>query len=106
VETIVATGTWLYDGDVPTTVQVVMLDHDFWHTVGVADGDVAPDEAPVLNDQGHLFYVRHRPGWPNGDSSFWPDTQGFHSSDEAVAAAEAAVPGPVTWQWKPAQHSS
>jgi hypothetical protein len=98
VETIVATGTWMYDGVAPATVRVVMLDYDFWHTLGEADDDLEVDESPQLNADGRLYYVRHRPGWPDGERTFWPDSPGFDTLEEAVAAAESAVPGPNRWQ--------
>jgi hypothetical protein len=98
VETIVATGRWMYDGVAPATIRVVMLDYDFWYAVGEAGADLEPDESPQLNAHGRLYYVRHRPGWPDGDRRFWPDSQGFQTLEEAVAAAESVVPGPVTWQ--------
>jgi hypothetical protein len=98
VESVVATGVWLYDGMVPTTIRVVMLDYDFWYAVSAADGDLEPGEAPQLNHEGRLYYVRHRPGWPDDDRSFWPDSQGFHTLAEAIVAAEAIVPGPIKWQ--------
>ncbi|GIE97510.1 hypothetical protein Ari01nite_49750 [Paractinoplanes rishiriensis] len=98
VETVVATGWWMYDGIVPIPVRVVMLDYDFWYALGEADGDLDPDEAPRLNPDGRLYYVRHRPGWPEGDQHFWPDSQGFLTLEEALAAAEAAISGPVRWQ--------
>jgi hypothetical protein len=98
METIVATGQWVYGGVTPTTVLVVMLDYDFWYAVGEADNDLEEDESPQLNPEGRLYYVRHRPGWPNGEQLFWPDSQGFHTVDDAIAAAEAAVPGPIIWQ--------
>ena len=93
-----ATGLWMYDGVAPTTVRVVKLDYDFWYAIGEADDNLEADESPQLNADGCLFYVLHRPGWPAGGGSFWPDSMGFHTLDEAVAAAEAAVPGPVVWQ--------
>jgi hypothetical protein len=97
VESVVATGVWLYDEVAPTTVRVVMLDYDFWCGLGAADGELGPDEAPEPNDEGRLYYVRHRPGWREGEP-FWPDSRGFHTRAEAVAAAESAVPGRVVWQ--------
>jgi hypothetical protein len=78
VESVVATGVWMYDEAVPTTVRVVMLDYDFWYAVAAADGELEPDETPELNEEGRLYYVRHRPGWPAEGCSFWPYSQGFH----------------------------
>lgn len=75
-----------------------MLDYDFWYALGEADDDLDRDEASQLNQDGRLYYVRHRPGWPEGDHHFWPDSPGFLTLEEAVAAAEAAIPGPVSWQ--------
>ncbi len=98
METVVATGWWMYDGVVPIPVRVVMLDYDFWYAVGEADGDLEDDEVPQLNAAGRLYYVRHRPGWPERDQPFWPDSPGFPTVAEAVAAAEAAVTGPVRWE--------
>jgi hypothetical protein len=101
VESVVATGVWLYDDVAPMAVRVVMLDFDFWHQVAAADGDLERGEAPELNDEGRLYYVRHRPGWPDGDQPFWPDSQGFYALADAIAFAESAVPGPVVWQELP-----
>ncbi|MBB4761692.1 hypothetical protein BJ971_002248 [Actinoplanes digitatis] len=53
---------------------------------------------PELNEEGQLYYVRHRPGWPDDGRLFWPDSRGFHTLAEAVSAAEAAVPDSVVWQ--------
>jgi hypothetical protein len=98
VESVVAVGVWLYDGVVPTTVTVVMLDYDFWHAVAAADGDLEPGELPQLNEEGRLYYLRHRPGWPEGGRPFWPDSEGFYTLADAVAAAESTLPCPVVWQ--------
>ncbi|MEU9112783.1 hypothetical protein AB0D04_13545 [Streptomyces sp. NPDC048483] len=98
MELVVAMGIWLYDGAVPTTVRVVMLDYDFWFTIAEADGDLEPGESPELNEENRLYYVRHRSGWPAPDCQFWPDSPGFHTLAEAVADAEAVAPGPIVWQ--------
>jgi hypothetical protein len=97
VETVVATGRWLYDGSVPTVVRVVKLDYDFWFAIGEANGELEEGEQPTLNEAGFLFYLRHRPGWTEGEP-FWPDSQGFTSVEEAKAAAEASLPSAVEWE--------
>jgi hypothetical protein len=97
VENVVATGEWLYDGTAPTLVRIVQLDYDFWYAVGEADGELGPDEVPALNDQGFLYYVRHKPGWSQGEP-FWPDGHGFRTPEDAKAAAEASVAGPIHWR--------
>lgn len=91
-------GVWLYDGTVPTTTRVVMLDYDFWYAIGEADGNLQPGEVPNLNEDGCLYYVQHLPGWPACDRSFWPATEGFHTLAEAIDAAEVTVTGPISWQ--------
>ncbi|MFJ4984367.1 hypothetical protein ACIP9H_11290 [Streptomyces sp. NPDC088732] len=97
-KSVVAMGVWLYDGTVPTTVRIWMLDYDFWYALGEADGTLQPGEVPDLNEDGRLYYVQHLPGEPACDHHFWPATEGFHTLAEAVASAEATVPGPISWQ--------
>jgi hypothetical protein len=98
VADIVATGSWNYDGTVPTEVRIVRLDFDFWHAIGVADGDLADGEVPDLNADGHIYYVRFKPGQWSKSSPFWPDSIGFHTVDAAKAHAESKVPGPIAWR--------
>jgi hypothetical protein len=93
---MVATGTWLYDGTVPTVVRVIESDCDFWFDIAEADGDLPKGEEPRLNESGLAYYLRYRPGWEPGQT-FWPDSKGFMSVDAAKAAAEARVPGEVSW---------
>lgn len=97
MERVVAVGEWLYDGTVPTRVLIVQTDYDFWHVIGEASGDREPDERPALNDEGHSYYIRHKPGWSEG-APFWPDSQGHRDLDSAKAAAEASLPSPVSWR--------
>jgi hypothetical protein len=89
---------WRYDDVVPTTVRVVMLDYDFWYLLAEADGDLAPGDAPNLNEENRLFYVWHRPGWSAPGRRFWPVSPGFRTLAEAVAAAEAVAPSPIAWR--------
>jgi hypothetical protein len=97
VEQVVAVGEWLYDGTVPTIVRIVLLDYDFWYVVGEANGDVAADEHPLLNSDGHAYYVRLAPGWSQGEP-FWPDGFGYMTVDEAKRAAEAKVSDGLRWR--------
>lgn len=92
---VVASGTWRYDGTQPTVVRFVETDFDVWFGIREADGDLAHDERPTLNSDGHVYYLR-RPGWELGEP-FWPDRVGFMSGDDTKAAAEAELPGPVNW---------
>jgi hypothetical protein len=98
VADIVATGTWLYDGTVPTEVRIVRLDFDFWHKIAEADEDLAEGEASSLNQHGHLFYVRTRPGDWSDSQPFWPDSPGFETLDAAKAHAAATVPTDIKWR--------
>lgn len=96
MEKVAAVGEWLYDGSVPTTVRVVRLDYDFWFGIGLANGDLQPDERPCLNAEGHAFYVRSKPGWVEGQP-FWPDSIGYMTLNEAKREAESKVLGNVRW---------
>jgi hypothetical protein len=87
----------MYDELVPMPVRVVKLDYDFWYAVAEADDELMHDEHPQLNDDGRLYYVLYRPGWSEGQDYFWPDSDGFKRLEDAVASAEARVPGVVTW---------
>lgn len=98
MEEVVATGTWMYDGTAPTTVRIVKVDYDFWYGLAEADDALEPGELPGMNAQGHLYYVRFRPGWTPGDRSFWPDSPGHQTLDEAISYAESRLPGDVDWQ--------
>jgi hypothetical protein len=82
---------------VPTLVRVVQLDYETWYRIGEANGDLDADERPVLNDRRHLYYLRHKPGWNEGQP-FWPDSHGFTTLEEAKAAAEATAPSPIVWR--------
>jgi len=93
---VVASGLWVYDGIIRAPVRVVELDYDFWYAVAEADDELEHDEHPQLNDHGRLYYVLYQPGWSEGQD-FWPDSAGFERLEDAVAAAEARVPGVVTW---------
>lgn len=97
VHEVVAIGEWMYDGSAPTVVRVVRTDYDFWFALGEADDQLEPGERPTLNADGHAFYVRHKPGWSEGEP-FWPDSQGFMTLDEARREAEATLPGGVQWR--------
>jgi hypothetical protein len=92
---VVATGTWLYDGTTRMPVEIVRLDYDFWHAVGKADGELEPGEEPRTNADGHLYYVRYSK--VSTEASFWPDSIGHFSAEEAKQAAESHLPSPVTW---------
>jgi len=93
---VVASGLWTYDGIILISVRVVELDYDFWYVLAEAGDEQEHDEHPQLNDDGRLYYVRYRPGWSEGQD-FWHDSVGFQRLEDAVAAAEAGVPGVVTW---------
>jgi len=93
---VVVSGEWLYDGTVPTLVRIVRLDFDFWFALAEVDGTLEPGEGPILNPEGHAYYLRYRPGWVEGER-FWPDSEGFPDIETARSAAAEAVPSPITW---------
>jgi hypothetical protein len=98
VADIVASGTWKYDGTVPTEVRIVRLDFDFWYAIGEADDALEAGEVPTLNADGHLFYVRFKPGEWSASAPFWPDSSGFDTIEAAKQHAESQVQGPIVWR--------
>ena len=92
---VVASGTWLYDGSVEMPVYVVRLDYDWYYELGVDDDDPFLADVPDLNAEGHLYYVRFR-AMPS-DGTFWPDSDGFKTIDEAKARAAEMVPSDIAW---------
>jgi hypothetical protein len=98
VADMVATGTWMYDGTVPTDVRIVRLNFDFWYSIADADDDLTDGEAPGLNSDGHLYYVRFKPGQWSKSQPFWPDSPGFQSLDAAKEHAAAKVPTEIVWR--------
>ena len=92
VADIVATGTWQYDGTVSTEVRIVRLDFDFWYSIAEADEVLGDGEAPDLNADGYLYYVRFKPGQWSKSRAFWPDSPGFHTVEAAKVHAESKSP--------------
>lgn len=93
---VAATGVWLYDGDVRKPVRVVESDRDFWFDLGKANGDLAADEQPILNADGLTYYVLFRDDWEPGQS-FWPDSVGFMTAEDARRSAEERVSSHIQW---------
>jgi hypothetical protein len=79
-------------------VRIVRLDFDFWYGIAEADDNLADGEAPALNPDGYLFYVRFRPGQWSKSSPFWPDSRGFQTLDEAKLHAGSKVPTEIRWR--------
>ncbi|MFG2001535.1 hypothetical protein ACGFNU_20535 [Spirillospora sp. NPDC048911] len=92
---VVATGTWEYAASVQKPVFIVRLNYDFWYEIAKEDGHLEPDEQPRLNDEGNIYYVSfhgiHR------DGTFWPDSGGNLTIEDAKAAAESKLPSDITW---------
>lgn len=93
---VVAEGSWQYHDDVWLPVRVVESNYDFWYEIGKAGDDLDPDEKPMLNAEGLAYYLVFQPDGPS-EGSFWPDSLGFKSQDEARREAESLLPGPVDW---------
>jgi hypothetical protein len=51
---------------------------------------------PGDTDAGDTYYLRHTPGWGEGEP-FTPDSEGFATVAEAMAAADELLPGPIEW---------
>ncbi|MFI0451823.1 hypothetical protein [Actinomadura sp. 6N118] len=76
-------------------VFIVRLNCDFWYEVAKEDGQLEPGEQPRLNDEGASYYVSFH--GIRGDGSFWPDSGGHLSIEDAKAAAECKVPSDIKW---------
>lgn len=75
-------------------VFIVRANYDFWYELGKADDQLEPGEVPELNPDGVLFYVAFKR--PDKDS-FWPDSAGYATIEEAKTHAEGRVPGDIKW---------
>jgi hypothetical protein len=85
---VVAEGTWLYDGAVRETIEIVAFNYDFWFELPGDDGRSEWKPYP-LNDEGVLYYVR-----TSGEPL---PMKPFSSIGEAKAWTEAQPWGPVAW---------
>ncbi len=89
---IVLTGTWLYDGQAPTSIEVVARNFDaFWESV---DYEEPGRELMPLGPEGRLYTV----SFSSGRSSGWGP---FQTIEALKAWADAQPWGPVTWDDRP-----
>ncbi|MFS8101932.1 hypothetical protein LFM09_32870 [Lentzea alba] len=92
---IVASGTYLH-ADKPWLVAIVRVDHDYWYELAKAANDLDIGQLPVVNDEGHAFYVSYsnvREG-----QTFKPDSRTHRTFADAKFDAEERAPSPITWQ--------
>jgi hypothetical protein len=82
---IVKSGTWSYDGKVMYEVWIVKQNFEYWYEEDY-------DETEQLNENGEKFAVLYALDGKHvaGDSEFF-------TLEEAVAAAERAVPQGIRW---------
>ena len=90
------TGTWRYDERVELSVDIVSMTFDFWHQVGIVDGEVDSEEALPLGDDGLLYYVRFRKAG-SMEQPTWVDSGGYRTVHAAMAAAELKAPSAIIW---------
>jgi hypothetical protein len=94
IQTIVAEGSWLYDGICEKPVYIIEQNYDYWFEMEKADGEIESGEEPELNEDGLIYYVRFAPlgGRP------WGVQYGGHKTiDEAKAYAVEKAAGPIKW---------
>jgi hypothetical protein len=77
-------------------VYIVRLNHDFWFEIGKEEGELGPDEEPMLNEEGFAYYVSFHGIKPDG--SFWPDSISYRTISDAKAEAENRSPSRIDWQ--------
>lgn len=95
---IVLTGTWLYDGTVEHSVDIIALDYDWWYSLAEADGRLENGETPMpLGPDGRLYYVRFQRAL-EASAPTWVDSYGHQELAGAVSAAEAKIPGTISWR--------
>lgn len=96
---VVARGTYEYANTSPRPVAVVRVDHDHWYELAKADNDLEIGQVPVVDDEGHAFYVSYsdvREG-----ETFLPDSRTHRTLGDAKFDAEERAPSQITWQETP-----
>ena len=93
---IIRSGTWLYDGMVPTDVHIVCQNYDYWYSLGQADNNLEPDEQPKRNSDGVIYYVLF--GAVQDERPFGVRGSGFMSAEDAASWAATQVPSPIQWR--------
>ncbi|GAA2621305.1 hypothetical protein SMC26_17335 [Actinomadura fulvescens] len=96
---VVAKGMWTYADSVLMPVFIVGLRHDFWYEVAKEDGRLDLGEEPQLKNEGFAYYVSFH--GIRADGSFWPDSEGHLSIEDAKTAAASKVPTAITWSGTP-----
>jgi hypothetical protein len=86
---IVARGIWLYDGTVPC--QIIIQKEDVWPAFYDPQDD--PDADDKVMPCVSVWYEN-----PGGGYTFEAGGGYYHTVEEAKAAVEKVVPGPVQWQ--------
>lgn len=92
---VVARGTWLYAHTTPMPVAIVRLDYDYWYELAKADGHLEIGDVPVVNAEGHAYYVSYSNVRDGG--TFRPDSVTHLSHGDARADAQTRAPSPITW---------
>ena len=95
---IVRSGTWLYDKTSPMEVRIVCQNYDYSYALGQADGNLEPDEKPILNSEGIIYYILF--GAVGEERPFGVRGSGFMSVDDAASWAATQVPSPIQWHNK------
>jgi hypothetical protein len=93
---VVATGTYQYPDTIRRPVAIVRVDHDYWYELAKADNDLDVGQLPVVDDEGHAFYVSYSNIREGG--TFRPDSRTHRTFGDAKFDAEQRAPAPITWQ--------
>ena len=75
--------------------RVVEATYDFWFEIAKADDELDPGEEAKLNLEGLVYYVVVRPYSPS--DTFWPDSAGFITLNDARRGAASMLAGPLDW---------
>ena len=95
IQTIVATGHWLYAETLEKPVYVIEQNYDYWFEMEKADGELETGEKPELNEDGLIYYVRFT---PLGGKPWSVESGGHKTLDAAKSCASEKANGPIKWE--------
>ncbi len=94
---IVRHGHWLYADSVEMQVDGVGLDYDWWYESASGAGILERDRQPMESGiHGLIYYARFKRAGENSEPT-WLDSDGCTTPEDAMIAAEAKTPTPITW---------
>ncbi len=97
IQSVVLSGSWLYDEAAEKRVIIIEQNYDYWYQLGVVDGDVGEDEVPELNKEGKAYYYKFSP-LLSDDPPWGVDSDTYLSLEDAKKGAEDKVGQKIQWK--------